>query len=135
MALGGALKGLKTRGDIKPDTASLQRFERDVADSFREVAKVVDRRVRPVMRANGSAQVGDIVPLDPSEGAFTVTLEPPGAESNGKGITLQNITSSTNIITVSGGGRANVDGAESKTIFGTYFKMELLAINGDWYAD
>lgn len=62
-----------------------------------------------------NAAWGETVRVDPSGGAFTVTL-PTAAGNAGRRLTVKNVTADTTAVTIDGNGAETVDGAADATI-------------------
>jgi len=58
-----------------------------------------------------TAQVGELVPVDPSGAGFTVNLAAITAANKDGMICIKNITSSTNVVTLDGNGAQTIDGS------------------------
>jgi len=109
----------------KGDTAS--RFTmpstKDVLDALYFSPKVV------TVTSNYNANYGDIVLVDASGGAVTVTLPPPKANAI---INVKKIDSSSNAVTIDGNG-ANIDGQSSIQITTQYESYTLVSDGSNWW--
>jgi len=79
--------------------------------------------------ANYTASDGEIVLVDASGGAVTVTLPTP---SNGARVRVKKIDASTNTVTVSPSGTETIDGASSHTISQKNEAYEYVSDGTDW---
>lgn len=77
-----------------------------------------------------TARLGQMVKLDPSGGAFQITLPSFSRADEGKSIALVNVGSSTNTVTISASG-GTVNGASSVTVSKGYFVRQAVALDGD----
>jgi hypothetical protein len=66
--------------------------------------------------ANFTAAANDLVPCDPSGGAFAVTLPAAASVSAGAEIVVKNVTTSTTAITIARTGSDTIDGGTSATM-------------------
>ena len=80
--------------------------------------------------ANYTASDGEIVLVDASGGAVTVTLPTP---SSGARVRVKKIDASTNTVTVSPSGTETIDGASSHSISQQYETYEYVSDGTDWY--
>jgi len=78
-----------------------------------------------------TASPNEVVNVDPTGGAFTVTL-PAGAE--GGEVRLKNVGTSTNVVTVDGNGSQTIDGATTYAFSGARFSAHLIwdNVRGEW---
>ena len=79
--------------------------------------------------SNYTANYGDIVLVDASGGAVTITLPSPKA---GAFINVKKIDSSSNAVTIDGGG-ANIDGQASIQITTQYESYTLVSDGSNWW--
>jgi len=79
--------------------------------------------------SNYNANYGDIVLVDASSGAVTVTLPSPKANAI---INIKKIDSSTNVVTIDGNG-ANIDGQASIQITTQYESYTLVSDGSNWW--
>jgi len=79
--------------------------------------------------SNYTASVGDVVLVDASGGAVTITLPSP---SSGAVVNVKKVDSSTNAVTIDGGG-ANIDGQPSIQITTQYESYTLVSDGTNWW--
>jgi len=79
---------------------------------------------------NYNANDGEIVLVDASGGAVTVTLPSP---SNGARVRVKKIDSSSNTVTVQPSGTETIDGASSHSISQQYETYEYVSDGTNWY--
>ena len=82
------------------------------------------------VNANYTASDGEIVLVDASGGAVTITLPSP---SNGARVRVKKIDSSNNTVTVQPSGSETIDGASSHTISQQYETYEYVSDGTNWY--
>lgn len=83
--------------------------------------------------ATGLLVASQLVRVNPTGGAFTVTL-PPALELRGQSITIVNVSASTNIVTVAAAGGDTINGAASLLMSGNHFFVEVTSDGANtWY--
>jgi len=79
-----------------------------------------------------TAQENEVVMVDPSGGAFTITLPSASTLARSAQVVIKNTTSSTNVITVAAAGSDLIDGAASVTLDKSFGSLILIASGGSW---
>lgn len=80
-----------------------------------------------------TAAIDELVRVDPSGGAFTVTL-PTASGNTGHAITIKNVTSSTTACTVDGNGSETIDGALTYALSVAYGTVTVVSDGTNWMA-
>jgi len=82
------------------------------------------------VNANYTASDGEIVLVDASGGAVTITLPTPSASAR---VRVKKIDASSNVVTVQPSGSETIDGASSHTISQQYETYEYVSDGTNWY--
>lgn len=83
--------------------------------------------------ADYTAALGDLVRCDPSAAGFTVTL-PSAASNAGRGVTIKNVTTSTNAITIDTTGSETIDDAASYSLATSRGTATFVSDGTNWMA-
>lgn len=92
----------------------------------------ISPRITATKTSTYSAAHGEHVRADPSGGTFTITL--PVSDGKGRDITIKNVTSSTNTITIARSSSDTIDGATSATMNLAYQSMTFRPVSGGYDA-
>lgn len=93
--------------------------------------KVFDYTVTSVKTGTYNANIGDLVRVDPSGGGFTVNL-PSAAGLTGLGVTIKNVTNSTNTVTIDGDGSETIDGNTTTPLNTAYGSVTVVSDGSNW---
>jgi hypothetical protein len=102
--------------------------------AFQNLTKLYRYPAFPILSTNTSlTETSQLVQLDPSLGAFVVTL-PPAFNRRGQSISIKNVTSDVTPVAIAAGPGDQLDGAPSAILSGAFAFMEVTSDGStNWY--
>jgi len=109
-------------GILRATSRSLQRLGQEAAEA--------NWTITAIQTGAYTARIGELVRVDYSGGANTVTLPVIGKVNEGRHVVVKNVTSATNVITIAAAGTDTIDGAATAAI-SSPFGVVVMVSDGD----